>query len=308
MSDKKKQPPGRQSQSDFQLDDVDPFSVDEAMRERIEADRHLAAGRGGNRAMSFPKLGADGDSGSGSSASASGFRRAGPLKVEPPQTSAGGLLSSLRQQAQVLQQHDAQSARQRDALSVRMDHALRQVFAYLNELVQLLNQLKPPVPKEYHLGATDSLAGMSWHDGFCDYRSQTSDGGLLLESVGFSYNLASPKVLTAEREGGAIDSFRAALFEHALTFTSEEFRNDRFYVERAVFKIPVAVKVHVDWRADFEKGVIAVHGHNLGRFGISEYLIQPSAINDVLLEEFSNLVMGRRNRFPSLVRAQASKG
>lgn len=276
------------------------------MQSRLREEREQVSQRTGQSAISFPQLDTPHlKEEAASPYAAPTVRRAGPMKVAPPSAGPGSLLGNLRQATLALQKNDAQHARQRDALSVRMDYALRQVFAYLNELVQLLNQLRPEIHKEYLLGGSEIFSGMTWSEGFCDYRSQSDQGGLLMESVGFSYHLVSPQSLSVEREGGQIDKFRTSLFENSLAFSCEEFRNERHYVERAKFHVPMEVKVHVDWQADFDRGVIVVNARNLGRFGMSEYLLKPVSVTEALLEQFSNMVMGQPNRFPSMVRAQA---
>lgn len=306
MSDKKKPTRGDQAGGEFLLDDIDTRSVESAMQSRMREEREQLSQRAGQSAISFPDIDAPGlKSEPADPYAAPTVRRVGPMKITPPSAAPGSLLGNLRQAAMAQQKTHAKEAQHKDAMSVRMDYALRQVFSYLHELVQLLNQLKPEIDKEYLLSGNEVFSGMSWREGFCDYRSQSDQGGLLLESVGFSYHLASPRVLTVDREEGQIEKFRTTLFENALPFTCDEFRNDRHHVERTRFKVPVEVKVHVDWQADFERGIIVVNGRNLGRFGMSEYLLKPASITEALLEQFSNMVMGQPNRFPSMVRAQS---
>lgn len=283
---------------DFSLDEIDLASVDQAVRQTAGDGR---AAKPGKDSMAFPELQAK---------SSAEPRASQPRHLPPgPIASAGGgadsLLGALRQQALSHQEREANSGNSRELLSRRVDRALRQAFSYLNELVELLNQLKPEIPKDYILATDDVFSGMSWQEGFCDYRSEETHGGTLMKGLSFSYQLAAPKQLRVVRDDSQIDKFRALLFENKLSFDCEEFRNERRYVEKAEFNIPVEIKINTDWQADFSKGVIIINASNLGRFGLSEYILKPESIDEPLLEQFSNMVLGRPNRFPSLVRAQA---
>lgn len=308
MSDKNPTPTSDDTEFDL-LGDFDPQHLEEIARQQAVLEQKSYAARGGSD-LQFPSINP------GSAQQAEQARRMQQLDAQLANASqdsspfadslfaGAGLLGNLRQQAEAKQRAEARDARARDVVSVRLDYPLRQIFSYLNELVQLLNELLPPIKKEFSLGTSAALSNMNWKQGFCDYRSRMEDHGEMFMAVSFSYTMMGKEPLRVERESSQIRKFHETLHEYQLKFTSQEFRNERHYVERAIFTVEPTLPVYADWIADYEQGALRLRTVNLGRLGVNDYLIQPVAVTEPLLEQFSKLVLGEPNRFPSMVRAQ----
>lgn len=213
-----------------------------------------------------------------------------------------GLLSQLRRQAAGrLKEVDSAQAEQ-TAANEAIDQALRQVFSYLHELVQQLNILKPEIPRAYRLLENVDLAGLSWQEGFADFRTQAQSAGALLELVNFTCQLSAPGCTIVERDSLSVERFRTHLFDYGLQFDCKEFRNERHFVERAEFAIESKISISARWRSDFMQGRIILETRNLERFGSMPYLIRPEQIDQPLLDEFGRLLLGQPNRFHELLR------
>lgn len=281
------------------LADIDAFDLDAAAKQ-VQAQEQKVKGPGlvaDAGALAFPDIVAEGAS----------PRVVAEAKAKPKAESAapaglplgsGGLLEQLRSEAERRQNLQDAEQRQLSLVEAQLDRALHQVFAYLHELVQQLNVIKPPVPRAYLVAGSQELKGLSWEQGFSDYRTRPQSAGASMESVSFTYKLAGKQPLVMERDGTVADGFRQQLFDLNLAFKVEEFRNERRYLERARFIVAPEVKVNVRWEADYEKGKLVVQARNLERLGTTRYSFDPDALNQALLDEFGRLVLGHPHHFP----------
>ena len=283
------------------LADISNFDLDAAARQvQAEEQRVRTSGLAVEAGLEFPDILAEGVSPppvprasqprSAPDPLPGGFQPAGP-----------GLLDQLRQQAEACQSHRNAEHHHLSLLESRMDQALRQVFAYLHELVQQLNVIRPAIPRGYLVAGSQELQGLVWQQGFADYRSRPQSAGATMESVSFTYRLAGQKGLVMERDGTVAEQFRQALFDLNLNVKVEEFRNERRYLERARFTVQPEVKVNVRWEADLASGSLVVLARNLERLGSARYSMPPEAVNQALLDEFGRMVLGQAHQFPRLL-------
>lgn len=227
--------------------------------------------------------------------------------TEPPPLAASlhpgsSLLDQLRQQAELRQREMHHALAEQTTANQAIDQALKHAFFHLNELVTQLNIVKPAIPRDYPLAEQLTLGGLSWQEGFADFRTQTQSAGALVELTTLSYRLVGTGLLVAERDGAAVERFRATLFDYGLNFNCTEYKNARRYVERAEFEIRPELSVSARWRADFVTGMIVLETRNLERLGSSTCSIRPQAIDQALLDDFAYLVLGQPNRFRELAR------
>ncbi len=276
--------------------DIEAFDLDaEERRARREQLAQSAAGMS-DPTLVFPEIVPSGTQHIPQAAKGDTLRR-NEFKLD-----GSDLLSQLRHQAE-LRQREAHSAQtERTAQNEAIDRALKKTFFFLHDLVQQLNIVKPGIPRIYPLAEPLQIDHLNWQEGFADYRTQSQSAGALVELVSFSYHLSSAKGLAAEKEGPAIDRFRALLFDFGLPFNCKEFKNSRGYVERAEFEIRSEVSVSARWRADFERGTIRLETRNLERLGSIPFEFAPTALDQSLLDEFGRLVLGQPNRFRELSR------
>lgn len=223
-----------------------------------------------------------------------------PVPAPPSQTST--LLDQLRHQAETRQREMHTALAERNSTNEAIDQALKHLFFYLHEFVQQLNILKPAIPRQYPLIDKHVLAELTWQEGFADYRTQSQSAGALVELVSFSYRLIGAALPPIERDGPAVERFRATLFDFGLPFTCKEYKNERSYVERAEFQIGSEISVSARWRADFAKGALILETRNLERLGSAVYTVRPHAVDQALLEEFGRLVLSQPNHFRDLAR------
>jgi hypothetical protein len=220
----------------------------------------------------------------------------------------GGLLGQLRDQAQTVREQQAAHERQRQHWAAQLDQSLRQVFAYLHDLVQQLNVLQPDIPRVYPL-AEQSLQGLAWRQGYTDYRTSSLSERAFMELVSLNYHLIGhdEQPIMLERDGDMAETFRQRLFDFNLNMQVEEKRDERNFVESIRIHIKQEVKVSVRWEPDYREGTLRVFARNLERLGYTTYRLPADApMNLAVLEEFGRMVLGHPHRFPHIARHPAS--
>ena len=278
--------------------DIESFDINEA--ERLASREQLASLGAGmvDATLAFPEIVPDGVT--------RDLERRGADGGQPDPTHVvigSNLLGQLRVQAEERRRELNSETAARSASNLALDQAMKYLFFYFHDLVQQLNVVKPAISRQYSAAGGDIVIGnLVWQEGFADYRTQSQAAGAMLELVTLSCQLASPTIVELERDGPAVDRLRNAIFDYGLQFECKEYRNQRRYLERAEFRIRGQIGVSARWKADFANGVIVLESRNLERFGTAQMVLQPTAIDQALLDEFGGLLLGHANQFRELAR------
>jgi hypothetical protein len=267
-----------------------------------------ARGRAGGRilpddpGLQFPDLLAKDEAPQQRVQGEAGVRRARPGVA---QTSfVGGLLGELREQAHELLEQQEARARLHYQHATQLDRSLRQVFAYLHDMVQQLNVVRPTIPRDYPLADEKSLHDLAWQQGYADYRTSSLSDQAFMEIVTLTYRLiGQDKPVVLERDGNMAEIYRQRLFDFNLNMEVTESRDERNFLEKVRLTIAQEVKVNVRWEPDYEDGVLLVHVRNLERLGYITYRLPADApMNPALLEDFGRMVLGHPHHFPHIRR------
>lgn len=230
--------------------------------------------------------------------------------LEAPSTlgapSASSLLARLKQKAETLQQDADQRGAQQEAQAQYLSDSLGAVFHYLDDLIKQLNIIKPEIPKEFVFPGNIVFAGMGWVEGAADFRmvpSATEDR--LHDSISARFRILAPRQITVERDALGVEPLRKMLHDYGITFKVEEQQNARKMVERATFYFPCEIKAGFIIRADYEAGNILLRTRNIDRFGMMEFRLQPSDLNQETLDELTKLFLGEKSNFLQIFRRTA---
>ncbi|MDR0736494.1 MAG: hypothetical protein LBF51_06650 [Zoogloeaceae bacterium] len=214
---------------------------------------------------------------------------------------SGGLLGQLREQAQdVLNQQQAR-ARQNARLAVQVDQSMRYVFAWLHDMTQQLNIIKPEIPRDYLLADEKYLQALAWQEGGVDYRILNSASDLsLMHSVSLNYRLAGEKPdIALMRNAPAAEEFRQRFFDLNLNMLIDEIYDARHALKAIHFRIAQEVRVKVYWEPDYQEEQIVARVCNLERLGNAIYRMPIDAPrNPALMEEFGRMILGAPHQFP----------
>ncbi len=96
------------------------------------------------------------------------------------------------------------------------------------------------------------------------------------------------------------------LWNYNIKFETQEFKNQRGLVERAIFKVPCDVVVNIIIKGDFEKSQIKINTKNMERLSEYNYIYEIDEINEALLEEFYKFLISKPNNFRRLGKHQST--
>ncbi|MDR3159494.1 MAG: hypothetical protein LBU11_10955 [Zoogloeaceae bacterium] len=222
---------------------------------------------------------------------------------------SGGLLGQLREQAQdILNQQEAR-ARQNAQLAVQIDQSMRYVFAWLQDMTQQLNIIKPEIPRDYLLADEKYLQALAWRKGSANYHVMNSADDLsLMHSVSLNYRLKSEKPdIILNRDASVAEEFRQRFFDLNLNMLIDETYGARHTLKTIHFRIVQEIQVKVRWEPDYQEEQIVVRASNLERLGNAIYRMPIEAPrNPALMEEFGRMVLGASHHFPRIAQSPDS--
>lgn len=283
------------------LDDFDSASFDSRLARVREADSMAVSrlGFGFREECTLPKIGLAVDS-----LKNGGENHKEHEEEQVGEEALGALLSGLKADVSEFRQREKVLLLKTGSERADICSRLKSVFNYMRELTGTLNALKVPMDgvSYYLLNTGYKLDGLSWREGWADFRSLTEKEGGGVKVVTMAFELSGSGVFTLEREGNeSIEKLDQLLFDMGLKFSREDFKNKKGFVERATFRILNEMKAKSAWRADFEKGRILVDMSNIDKIGSRTAVLKPENVGSDLLNEFGMLVLGRRSAFNSFV-------
>jgi hypothetical protein len=213
-----------------------------------------------------------------------------------------GLLDDLKKQADDLKAKDTDRTESMRSTAVSVDHALRRVFLYMNDLGKQLNVVQMPSPFKYNLPTVGDIDGLILKDFFCDFRSKHFIDKDYYGEVHCAYRAWSEKVLTVKKGPDEMEKFRDVLWQSNIEHKSEQFRNERKVITHEVFKINSEFRVQAKIEGDHESGKIKIVTKNVGGLEVDLFMLMAVEFNEKGVEEFAKYFIGRPNNWQELVK------
>lgn len=205
---------------------------------------------------------------------------------------------------------EAEERKQREALEtqsklstlgqnfMQLQAKLREIYTYLDDLVKQLNVVKPNVPRSYHLEGLGGLEGLNQKEYALNKTHKSIDNKDFIDTITLRFKCAAEGSLSTEKDTpGLIKTMCEHLWDFNIKFNLQEIKNQRGFVDRAVFKVPREVPVTVAFSGDLEISKINIEAKNLERLGENNFSYEIDEVNEHLLEEFSKLLVGKPNHF-----------
>ena len=206
-----------------------------------------------------------------------------------------GLLDDLKKQADALKAQDTDKTESLRSTAVAVDHSLRRLFLYLNDLGKQLNVVQMPSPFVFGLPTVGNIDGLIIKDFFCDFRSKHFIDKDYYGEVQVGYRCYSEKVLTIKKGPDDMEKFRDVLWQSNVEHSSEQFRNERKVITHEVFKVKCDFRVQGKVEGDHESGKLKIVTKNVAGFSVDLYNLMATEMNDQGVEEFAKYFIGRPN-------------
>ena len=213
-----------------------------------------------------------------------------------------GLLDDLKKQADDLKAKDTDRTESMRTTAVAVDHALRRVFLYMNDLGKQLNVVQMPSPFKYTLPTVGDIDGLTLKDVFVDFRSKHFIDKDYYGEVHCAYRNWSDKVLTVKKGPDEMEKFRDVLWQSNIEHKSEQFRDQRKVITHEVFKVNCEFRVQAKIEGDHETGKIKIVTKNVGALEVDLFMLMAQEFNEKAVEEFAKYFIGRPNNWADLVK------
>ena len=214
-----------------------------------------------------------------------------------------GLLDDLKKQADAVKAQDTDKTESLRTSAVAVDHALRRLFLYMNDLGKQLNVVQMPSPFKYDLPTVGPVEGLIVKDFFCDFRSKHFIDKDYYGEVHCAYRAFSEKVLTVKKGPDEMEKFRDFLWSNNIEHKSEQFRDQRKVITHEVFKVVCDFRIQAKVEGDHESGKIKIVTKNVAEFEVDIFNFMATEVNDQCVEEFAKFLIGR----PSIWKEMAKK-
>lgn len=220
-------------------------------------------------------------------------------------------LDELKKEAQALKEQE-QSLTQARAMEVtqsflRVQMKLKGILQYLQELAKTLNVVAQSMPRTYYIDGFGTIEDYRAERFVANFERLTIDQKEFISSILLRFTCRTGKEIVIEKRTPAmIDLEREYLWKANLKFECTDFKNEKGFVDRAVFKVANEIPVFIKFFADFEKGKIFLSIKNLNGLSPNEFTYDADEISESLLDEFAKYVVGKPNNFVELGHYQQS--
>ena len=214
-----------------------------------------------------------------------------------------GLLDDLKKQADALKAQDTDKTESLRGNAVAVDHALRRMFLYLNDLGKQLSVVQMPSPFTYKIPTVGDVGGLIVKDFRSDFRSKHFIDKDYYGEVHVGYRAYSTNILTVKKGPDELEKFRDFLWSNNIEHKSEQFRDQRKVITHEVFKVVCDFRVQAKIEGDHESGKIKIVTKNVAEFEVDIFNFMATEVNDQCVEEFAKFLIGR----PSIWKEMAKK-
>ncbi len=204
-----------------------------------------------------------------------------------------GVIEDLKREAerrkQELSEEEACKVRKDAAYKNEIRPAMQAVFRYLNEMTEHLNFLKPEVGIRYTLPGYGEVGNLVQED----YRMAVdSTGQPKFIKLWFTCRSPDDLVFTVTPRSTALDS-RRFLQDLRMEFSEWPLRDAFNNVIGLGFEVRFTIPVVFLFQADIENEVITMQVANFEGFKTLRDSFRPIEVNDELLEDIGNYILGR---------------
>ncbi len=180
-----------------------------------------------------------------------------------------------------------------EVINKRMRHA----YAWLDKAMAYLDGVKPPIAHRFDLGHGLVFEAPRFSRGYVGQHERRIVGFPVLDEINIYYEIAAAKALTIEAGAGAVKEAESALDAAGLQYSARRVEDHGGTVTRCVITVPAAIPAAVQFRVDYQSGLVAVMLSNVDRFDRVTLEFHSNAIDDGVLDDLLKFMLGRDAAF-----------
>lgn len=190
-----------------------------------------------------------------------------------------------------------------DVINKTITDTLKRVLPFMKEMIEQLNILAPAYDRGgYTILGVPEFSGLVWSAGHVDFRTrEVAMNKIVWEAVNITFTLTGNKKIGISRDYPASDKLKQTLTDYKIEFREYETRNNSGVVSSVKFDFPCEVKASIMLQGQFNTGKLLLKMRNVERFGMAEYVIDPSAIDDESLGELIAHMLGETPKIGPLL-------
>ncbi|WP_035059584.1 hypothetical protein [Andreprevotia chitinilytica] len=214
-----------------------------------------------------------------------------------------GLLDELKQQAESTAANHAQEKANYQRNVVAVDAALRQVFAYLDELVQQLRVIKPTNAHRYHIWGVGEWTMLAFERAAVDMRKKSIDSADWANTLEFAVMWKARAPFSASYGSQSEANYlKDKLWNLGLKLEEKIVKNAEAKFQRAIIHIEPHLPTRLRFEADFNTGQIQLTVRNLDGLQEDVVVLEPEQCNTTLCEELAKSLLGRPSKVAELLK------
>lgn len=204
-----------------------------------------------------------------------------------------GILDELKQEADQLKNQELDEQRRKEEIERRfreeIDPRMQQLHAYLRDVVQQLNVVKPEIPVDYEIAGKPLLKGLNQGDYFLGHYTERKFNLLFVCS-------RELKQVFELSDAAQINKMKEYLTNNAVKYHCKELKNDRHEVYKATFVLLGQVKGALEFRANPNDNSIDLMARNFAALGRANVSFPPDKIDSAFCDDLGNYILRRSNK------------
>ncbi|SMC28988.1 hypothetical protein SAMN02745857_03528 [Andreprevotia lacus DSM 23236] len=214
-----------------------------------------------------------------------------------------GLLDELKKQAESAAANDSDAKARLRANIEQIDEALRQVFAYLDELVPQLRTIKPSNPHTFKAWSAGEWTQLAFENCAVNFRREKIDDVEWVHLVEFALGWRAPRPLQVSF-GSQVEAqfLKDRLWQLGCKLEEKITRASDQRFQRSAITVEPKLITRFRFEAQFEAGKIQLTVRNLDQLHEDVLLLTPAECNHTLCEELAKTLLGRPSQINALLK------
>jgi Protein kinase domain len=186
-----------------------------------------------------------------------------------------------------------------------LDERLRAAFRYLSEFTTMLNEANPVSDGKQGVMFFGDRPGMILSEGFTDMRTRDRHGKSCADYIMFKYRVRFQKPEKLEVAGPEAARVQERLKALGVKHEYAAVKNDAGQVARATFVMDGPFPCQAVIRADYDEPGFGIELVNVRHHGPAKLRLDPTELNDEVLDEFGTWVLGADEAFERFLKRRA---